>query len=426
MKPRKDHDMAALLSRSRSLRRTRLLQRPVSVLAVIALVAGMVIAAAIDAVNPALASSRFAEERVFIEFQFDATKVTTAEAVILGVTRQAPSPTRDIQYEVVGGGGPVLQAAEPAPVGMEPSPRSGDGSSSDPYLYEILFDCAVVRDLGGSDLTRVELEVGQAGKYYRIEMTNCLSGASGIAGLASIFDARAAVGGNQGVEVQYYTPSRSTTTSTQSPTDDPTAAAVATAVEQSIAGGVAGTSSAVLIRADGVVPLTSSLSASAGPRGGVVLQAEGLKVTVASEVGARAQSGVIVPTGGEVQCVLCGDFVPGSVVEAWLYSDPRLTAAVSIPEGAQDGDCHLLAIPTSAPLDGGGPVESGAHTLQLRMYTDDGFTVLSTGITIGSVTPTSIPAGEGSVPLSGPLGGVLLLGAAGLGLAAVRRQVVTG
>jgi hypothetical protein len=114
------------------------------------------------------------------------------------------------------------------------------------------------------------------------------------------------------------------------------------------------------------------------------------------------------------------------VVEAWVNSDPRLTAAVRIPDDAQDGDCHLLAIPTGSPLDGGGAIEEGAHTLQLRMYTDADFLVLSTGITVGSVSPTSIPAGEGSVPLSGPLGAMLLLGAAGLGLAAVRRLVVTG
>jgi hypothetical protein len=205
---------------------------------------------------------------------------------------------------------------------------------------------------------------------------------------------------------------------------DPIAEVVATAVEQSAAAGVEGTSSAVLVRDREVLPLTSSLSSDVGPRGGVVLEAEGLTVTVASAVGARADSGVIVPAGGEMECVLCGAFAAGTVVEAWVNSDPRLSAAVRIPDDAQDGDCHQLAVPTGAPLDGGGPIEEGAHTLQLRMYTDSGFTVLSTGITIGSVSPTRIPAGEGSVPRGGML--VLLLGAAGLGLAAVRRQVVTG
>ena len=208
---------------------------------------------------------------------------------------------------------------------------------------------------------------------------------------------------------------------------DPTAAAVATAVEQAAAAGVEGTSSAMLVRGGAVVPVTSSLSSGAGPRGGVVLETEGLKVTVASVVGAGTGSGVVVPSGGEMECVLCGTFVPGSVVEAWVNSDPRLTAAVRIPADAEDGDCHLLAIPTGTPLDGGGAIEAGAHTLQLRMYTDSGFEVLSTGITVGGVAPTSIPAGEGSAPLSGPLRAmlVLLLGAVGLGIAAMRRQVVS-
>jgi hypothetical protein len=139
----------------------------------------------------------------------------------------------------------------------------------------------------------------------------------------------------------------------------------------------------------------------------VVLEAEGLTVTVASAVGARADSGVIVPAGGEVQCVLCGDFVPGSVVEAWVNSDPRLSAAVRIPDDAQDGDCHVLAIPTGSPLDGGGAIEEGAHTLQLRMYTDSGFTVLSTGITFSSSPPVPlrVPTGGGPRPVEelGPL-----------------------
>ena len=215
--------------------------------------------------------------------------------------------------------------------------------------------------------------------------------------------------------------------SDQQESSDPTAAAVATAVEQAAAAGVEGTSSAMLVRGGAVVPVTSSLSSGAGPRGGVVLETEGLKVTVASVVGAGTGSGVVVPSGGEMECVLCGTFVPGSVVEAWVNSDPRLTAAVRIPADAEDGDCHLLAIPTGTPLDGGGAIEAGAHTLQLRMYTDSGFEVLSTGITVGGVAPTSIPAGEGSAPLSGPLRAmlVLLLGAVGLGIAAMRRQVVS-
>jgi len=95
------------------------------------------------------------------------------------------------------------------------------------------------------------------------------------------------------------------------------------------------------------------------------------------------------------------------VVEAWVNSDPRLSAAVRIPDDAQDGDCHQLAVPTGAPLDGGGPIEEGAHTLQLRMYTDAEFLVLSTGITVSSSPPVplQVPTGGGPRPVEelGPL-----------------------
>jgi len=205
--------------------------------------------------------------------------------------------------------------------------------------------------------------------------------------------------------------------------------AVATAVAQSTAAGIAGTSAGLLVRGSEVVPVSSTIASGVGPRGGVVLAADGLTVSVASAVGARPGSGVVVPEGGSIECSLCGGFVPGSVVEAWVNSDPRLTAAVRIPADAKDGDCHSLVVPTGAPLDGGGPIEAGAHTLQLRMETQDGFAVLSTGITIGSVTPTGVPAGEGSLLLTGVVGGLLaLLAAVALGRrsAASRRQVVSG
>jgi hypothetical protein len=217
-----------------------------------------------------------------------------------------------------------------------------------------------------------------------------------------------------------------TTGGSATATATPAAADVATAVALSAAAGVEGTSSALMVLNGAVVPVSSSIAAGAGPRGGVVLEAEGLKVTVASAVGARPGAGVVVPEGGAMECTLCGGFVPGSVVEVWVNSDPRLTAAVRIPDDASSGDCHLLAIPTGAPLDGRGPIEAGAHTLQLQMYTDSGFAVLSTGITIGGVSPGRVPAGDGSMPIPGPLGGmlVLLIGAAGVGLAAARRQVV--
>ena len=204
----------------------------------------------------------------------------------------------------------------------------------------------------------------------------------------------------------------------------PNVAAVAIATEQAAAAGVPGTSAAVLTRGGETVLLSSTLAPGTGPRGGLVIEAEGLRVTLASALGVRPDTGLIVPQTGEVQCTLCAALVPGSVVEVWVNSDPRLTAAVAVPADAEPGDCVEVAIPIGAPLDGGGPIVAGAHTLQLRLYTDEGFEVVSTGITVGQATPTRIPAGEGSVPLGA--GVFVLLGAAGAALVAGRRLVTAG
>jgi hypothetical protein len=68
-------------------------------------------------------------------------------------------------------------------------------------------------------------------------------------------------------------------------------------------------------------------------------------------------------------------------------------------------------------------IEDGAHTLELRMYTEDGFEIVATGITIGQVVPTRIPAGEGPVPSGAVL--LALLAAAGV-VVAGRRLVTAG
>jgi len=116
--------------------------------------------------------------------------------------------------------------------------------------------------------------------------------------------------------------------------------------------------------------------------------------------------------------------VPGAVVEVWVNSTPRLVAAALVPDSYQEGDALAFTVPLGAPLDGGEPIEGGAHTLQVRMYTDAGFEVLSTGITVGRVVPTRVPAGDGPVRLDGVL--FALFGAAGLVGLAVRRTVVSG
>ena len=58
------------------------------------------------------------------------------------------------------------------------------------------------------------------------------------------------------------------------------------------------------------------------------------------------------------------------------------------------------------------------------MFTDEGFEVVSTGMTVGGVTPVSVPAGEGGLPFGLLVSG--LLGAAGFALVAGRRLVVSG
>jgi hypothetical protein len=205
--------------------------------------------------------------------------------------------------------------------------------------------------------------------------------------------------------------------------DDPAVdVPVAAAVAAASAAGVAGSSSAVLVRGGEVVPVTSSSAAGAGPRGGVVLEAEGLKVTVAAAGGASPQTGVVAPVGGEIVCELCAAFAAGSTIEAWMYSSPQLAAAVQVPDDHEDGECILLRIPTGAPL-AGEPVAAGVHTLQLRMYVQDGLEVLATGVTVGTAVPSGIPAGDGPVD-RGLLGMFGLLAVAGA--VAVRRLVVTG
>lgn len=197
------------------------------------------------------------------------------------------------------------------------------------------------------------------------------------------------------------------------PLVDPTESAIATAVEQ--AAGLTGMSS-LLVSGGAVVPTTTTAARGAGPRGGVVIEDEGqgLRVTISSTRGVTARDGVIVPADGEIVCEVCALLAAGTTIEAWIYSEPRLAAAVRVPLD-YDPDtfvCPLLRIPVGAPLDGGGTVTPGVHTLQLRMHTEDGFQVLSTGITIGAPVPTSVPTGEGPKPAT-----VLLLLASMLGLA---------
>lgn len=206
-------------------------------------------------------------------------------------------------------------------------------------------------------------------------------------------------------------------------TTDPRAHPVAVAVEQ--AAGLEGIRS-VLVRSAAPVPVTTAISPSTGPRGGLVIEDEdrSLRVSVATSAGVSPTAGVVVPVGGEVVCEICAQLVAGSVVEAWIYSAPRLSAAVQVEIDAAEGTCPLLRIPTGAPLDGGGAIEPGVHTLQLRMETENGFEILSLPIRVGGPVPSGVPSGEGTgLPLGllGAVAGFAALGAA-IGL---RRRVPT-
>ncbi len=196
---------------------------------------------------------------------------------------------------------------------------------------------------------------------------------------------------------------------------DPAGESVSVAVAAAVAAGVAGTSEAVLVRDGAVVPVGSVLSAVIGPRGGVVLTAEGLRVAVASSGGAGSSSGVVVSPGDALEVSIVSALVPGSVVEAWGYSTPRLVGAVRVPDDFVLGDTLVLMVPTGAPLDGGDRIGDGAHALQLRMEATSGFEVLVTGMTVGGRVPTSVPTGDGPTAIVRPLLMVLFVLAGGLG-----------
>ena len=182
---------------------------------------------------------------------------------------------------------------------------------------------------------------------------------------------------------------------------DPTTTTINVAVQQST--GLSGTNS-LLVRDGQVVPTSTTSNPSVGPRGGLVIEDEAreLRVSVASTGGTSPTGGVVVAPDGEIVCEICARLAAGSVVEAWIYSTPRLAAAVRVD--VEEGVCPLLRIPVGAPLDGGGSITPGVHTLQLRMYTPTGFEVLSIPITVGSGTAADAAAGA-PVPSSVPTGG---------------------
>jgi hypothetical protein len=161
-----------------------------------------------------------------------------------------------------------------------------------------------------------------------------------------------------------------------------------------------------------VVPLRVS-----SPRADQVrYETDGLRVTLTGDRGTTASGGLVATTDGEIVCEICLGLVPGSVVEVWMFSTPRLVAAHRM----EDLPCQTFAIPLGAPLDGAGSVPVGVHTLQLALPTASGMQAVNVGVTVGGPVPARVPAGEGPAVPAG------LLLAAGLVATAfgLRRQAV--
>jgi hypothetical protein len=175
--------------------------------------------------------------------------------------------------------------------------------------------------------------------------------------------------------------------------------------------------SGVWQQADGT---TVPLSASSPGANQVRYSADGVTVTLTGAAGTSVSNGLVANPNGEIVCEVCTDLATGNVVEVWMFSTPRLVAAHRVT----DGECQQFTIPVVAPLDGGGPVSAGAHTLQLALPTAQGMQAVNVGVTVGGPVPASVPAGEGPTVPAGLLA-LTLLAAAGVVVAA-RRQVVAG
>jgi len=148
--------------------------------------------------------------------------------------------------------------------------------------------------------------------------------------------------------------------------------------------------------------------------------ADGIQVTFTGGAGTSANNGLVVEPTGEIMCEVCLDLETGDVIEVWMFSSPRLVAAHLV--GIEP--CQTFTVPVVAPLDGGGPISAGAHTLQLALPTASGMQAVNVGVTVGGPVPGSIPAGEGPAVPRGLIA-LGLLAAAGAAVA-VRRLAETG
>jgi hypothetical protein len=144
-------------------------------------------------------------------------------------------------------------------------------------------------------------------------------------------------------------------------------------------------------RADGTRP---RLPATASGARAVTYGTAPASVTVTGAPGTTATRGVVADPNGELGAEVCVALPVGSVIEVWVLSTPRLVAAHRVT----DAPCQRFALPFAAPLDAGGPVAAGTHTLQFALATAGGMEAFDIGITVGGPVPHVIPAGEGGVP----------------------------
>jgi hypothetical protein len=197
-------------------------------------------------------------------------------------------------------------------------------------------------------------------------------------------------------------------------------AASATPVLVSGAAPVLATGQGVWQQTDGTaVPLAVASPAANQVRYAV----DGLQVTLTGAAGTSVANGLVANAAGEVECEICATLASGGVIEAWMFSEPRLVAAWRV----EDLPCQRFTIPVVAPLDGGGAVTSGAHTLQLALPTASGMQAVNVGVTVGGPVPASVPAGDAAVFPTGLLALMLgLFAAAALVVRSGRRDGVDG
>lgn len=150
--------------------------------------------------------------------------------------------------------------------------------------------------------------------------------------------------------------------------------------------------SATWTRADGTRP---TLPATASGARAVTYGTAPASVTVTGAPGTTATRGVVADPNGELSAEVCTALPVGSVIEVWVLSTPRLVAAHRVT----DAPCQRFALPFAAPLDAGGPVAAGTHTIQFALTTADGMEAFDIGITVGGPVPNLIPAGEGPWPM---------------------------